>query len=353
MMVPLAISPAAIRLSTEARGRREIDRIHRELTELVYSHGLIAFGCEEAKQEFLEAVRELGRSSTVAAQYWDAVLTHLGANRRLVDADPTPGCDVGAVATIDELREAWSGRTRVAVMHDEKAEALGLDPNDWSFFDFRSMIEIGRHDLGWNCRTVRDFRSESERGVVVAGTNRDYIWDWYLEPLVLASKRISVFDRFAAKNIVMRHRNGRADRYPVTALGWLLQQIDSVDRTGIEISIFTGLQGVGAETLRAVDVEAAIRGVWGGRPGAAAIASIAVHAASWEDDRGLPHDRHIRFDVAAVVQLPAGIDRFDRESLNRDIAIDYRWVAEPVAKAIDAERQVMDASSASQFTVRD
>jgi hypothetical protein len=103
--------------------------------------------------------------------------------------------------------------------------------------------------------------------------------------------------------------------------------------------------------LSAHDVETAIRRVWGGVPGAQAISTITVYTASWEENRGLPHDRHIRFDAGAVLQLPAGIDRFDRQALNRDVSIDYRWVTEPIAKAVDAERQVRDALGGSTFRI--
>ena len=74
--------------------------------------------------------------------------------------------------------------------------------------------------------------------------------------------------------------------------------------------------------------------------------------ASWQANRSLPHDRHMRFDLGCVIELPAGLDRFNKPRLTEDVTITYRWLTEPLRKAENAEQAVRTEQSAAHAVIR-
>jgi hypothetical protein len=353
VIAPVSVSTAAIRESWESRQGRELTALHGDLTEALVAHGMLVFASDDAASDFREALRELEQRDPNALKKWEAAVAALHANRRMRRYRPPIAVPLEQVEDLPTLRTNWRSALGVAVVDDERAGQLGVPDDAWSQVDPDSKIDVARPAAGWRCETFRTLREITNGGCLLRGTRREEAWERIFAPLARQAGHLYILDRYAASNIVRRYNDERADRYPVTALGWLLQKIDASARKDIQVSIFSGddVGGRPGEPATIAEFEDAVRSVWGGVPGGAAIARIDLHAASWQVTRSLPHDRHIRFDLGCVIELPAGLDRLDKETLNQDVTIAYRWLSDPLRKAENAEQAVRTDRSAEHAVI--
>jgi hypothetical protein len=351
MIAPIAVSASAIRSSCNGRNVRELNALHEDITEAVLAHGHVVFASDSERSQFIRSLKELERHAPDASKRWEAALIALQAYGRTQTRHPPAETSLEDVASLGALRRSWRGHLGVAVVEDDKAESLGVEERAWSWVDPETGIEVARAGAGWHCATFKGFRDLWTEGVVETGTSRDELWERFLLSIVPYSHTISIFDRYAASNIIRRHRDSQAHRYRITALGWLLQQIDATVGAQVEVELFTGNDAGAGGTVTISQLRDAVSTVWGGRPGARAIQRIYLHMASWAESRQLPHDRHIRFDVGCAVEFPAGLSVLDKPRLREDVTVVYKWLPTPLRKAETAEDDVRNDATTVTATI--
>lgn len=349
MITPVGVSVEVIRESL-ARDLRELNAMHEDLTDALLAHGLLVLASEDAGRDFRRALADLARVAPDAEKRWEAALSSLHSARRLSTWRPPIEPPLERIRDVKSLRTSWRDAICVAFVDDEAADALGVPQSEWSFIDPESEMDITRGRSAWRSSTFRTLRELALDGCFERGTERDEVWTRFFEPLVWFSRRIVIFDRYAASNAIRRQTDPRRDEFEMTALGWLLQGIDESDMADpIEVDIFSGDDGAsgGIEQF-----EEAVRFVLDGDPGAGAIQRIDLYMGSWGQNPRLPHDRHIRFDLGCVAELPAGLHVFNKPKLRADVSIAYRWLNRSLRKAEAAERFVRRDPNTTRATIR-
>ena len=195
-------------------------------------------------------------------------------------------------------------------------------------------------------------------GVLLKGTDRDEMWDQIFRPLAVASRRITIVDRYLSKALQSSAAGVAEGRAPRRShVTWLLDRIHTggdPERT-VKVSIVTGVDQKDSPDDSA-GLESAFTAAWS-PTGEGRIKTVELVAGYWPrpagsapDQRGrrqapqadvqLPHDRHISFDVACAIEIPAGIDRFHRPPAAEDVSVIYRWLPDGMDKVRDAEDAV-------------
>lgn len=250
---------------------------HRQLIELLQSHGQLVFADADDRSTFLTAIRALPPS---IRQLWTTALPAFLA----ASANPAIDRALAEVRTVPDLTAHWRARIEVAFFADIKARSLGLTPGDASFVEPTSKIEVTRIDLARESERFR--RALNLVGAdIPRNADRGDVWRERFEPLATAVKTVTILDRYAVDQLLRGQGQG---------LEWFLGRLDRSSQ--VHVHLIAQLDA----PQRTAPACAALRALLG-RLNAGGVQSLTVTFAPSAAFRDEAHSRHVRLGPLAVL----------------------------------------------------
>ena len=347
MIARMSVSAEALR---RLAGTGEADQAvmlarHKDLATACLEHGCLVLSNSQETADFRAWLNEIRTSSPGAFKLWAETFTTLREKRRVLQLNPGTAQLLDAVQDIAELRAEWAGKTQLAIVRDDQAQALGLPNGEMSFIDDPSGIDIAPGSLAIHCRTLADLRERAAEGVFEQGDSRELFWETVLRPLAENAHVITMFDRYLYKGM-LRWRDYRDQ----DVVPWLLSRIDELDPSARRQVVLMG--AINPEQpdpfpASADSVVSLINEHWRPLTGGGIRAIEVVGARRWP-----PHDRHMSFDLGVGITVPAGFDRFAQREVRDEEGVEwsYRWKPRAMRKLTTAESLVRTSRGAETLT---
>ena len=340
MIARLAIAAEALDDLAQL-GTRGAKREHERLLQLVREHGALVFADGEAATQFLRRVRE-GSSPLPAGvgKRWNELVIDFHKANRMRVAEPSLAPPLRS-ARFEEVSPAWAQAVDVAVIDGDTATALGVPDEDGLLTDSATGFEVALADSIGQTNHLTRIKRLRDKGFHPEGALREEFWGEVVFPIWDVSSRATVLDRYLFKQIWRGARNEQ--------LQWLIQRLAGATvrrprRITLIGEALADCQVNLDQVLQVVD-EACRGGV---------VDKVTVKLVP-PPGRGqtphLPHERHIRFDNAAVFLGP-GFDRLSRSKVTAHDGLhwDYRWSPEALTALRAVEDRAARASGVQDAT---
>ncbi|MHA6751535.1 hypothetical protein ACX31A_11725 [Dermacoccus nishinomiyaensis] len=231
-----------------------------------------------------------------------------------------------------DLGAAWASAVDVAVVGETMADLLGIPDDDGLMADPATGFEVALADWVAVTNHLTAIKELRDRGFHAQGRSRDDFWREVLAPIWSVSTHATVVDRYLFRKIW----NGKRDEH----VRWLLRRLNETPgKRGRVVLIGEALSSVDADMDLVLQVIS--EACQGGRIDAVTVQLTPPHRGS---SPYLPHDRHIRFDNAAVY-LNAGFDRLSCSTITAPDGLvwEYRWAHDAMQALRAVEKRALRA----------
>ncbi len=314
-------------------GTRQAKREHERLLQLVREHGALVFADGEAAKQFMRRVRDANAPlpAGVGKRWNELALDFLQTNRMRV-AEPSLAPPLRS-AKLAEAGRTWGQAVDVAVVDGDTAVALGVPDEDGRLTDPATGFEVALADSVGETVHLAHIKNLRDKGFHPEGASRDEFWQEVLRPIWDMSSRATVLDRYLFKKVWWGTRGEHVQ--------WLLERLAGTSgrkprRLTLIGEALPDSQADLDQVLRVVD-EAC-------RDGGLNEVTVKLVPPGRGRTTHLPHDRHIRFDKAAVY-LYAGFDRLSRPTIQAHDGLhwEYKWSPDALAALRDVEARASRA----------
>lgn len=299
MIAKINISAKALNTLSTASPRVN-KRAHEKFISRINKHGYLVFENDLAASEFMDYLKHDAQNLPAGvAKRWRELVLELHKHTRLKAARPPLNYSVSEADEFRALSNAWESDIDVAVVDPDTAKTLGVPENDGNKVSPESGFEVTVADVAVDCHHFETFDSLIDRGVYSNGSTRDSFWRDVLYPLWFSSRKAIILDRYLLKGWL---EYGWKDEH----VQWLARMLAHSRGPQGDLTLICETPQMSAsyfdgalETLKSMSSGGRLRSI-----------ELVLIPGDW-GRRRLPHDRHIRFDSAAV-SLHAGFGRLSR-----------------------------------------
>jgi hypothetical protein len=320
VIAPVTLSADALTDGCGQTGTR-LAELHRRLTTLLIAHGQVVFADKDAEGYFREQVEALGRISPSAYKYWEGFLQY----GRLAHAEMGGLPPVEQIVDLSDLLAAWGNVVDLAVMESDRIAVLGAPDGAAVWREPTSGLEIACHDSADASHTLGSLRQLDGRRTIRKGTDRERIWEQRMAPLVRASDRLHLLDRFLGESLDRFYREqdrpARRRHAAANELEWLLSRVAGA-AGGATLSIYTRHPDDWQPSVVVKALERAVAGADLVGGGLVTVQLFLVPDRCWT-----PHDRHFRADRSGI-GLSAGFDRLRQPQADRGFTLTYLYAGD-------------------------
>ena len=298
--------------------------LERDFQSLLRAHGRILLASRQEFGRLMEILKDPGLLSAGEQARWTALLGSLRTDGRMALLDPTAPEGIDEFGRLQHIENTVDHLRAAAVISRDSFAALAPEAvrgDTTTEGGLGVAIASAASDLA----AFASAQAHSGRLTFSGGTARDDVWKALFAPVASHSRRVVVHDRYLLKALVNHHRSHDSS---VEHLVWFLRRLDGAAQPGTRVKLYAAAELVGFCT-NAAEVKEALDTRWPNRSGK--LEAIELHLIDHARDQH--HDRHIRFGESIGFDLPAGMDRLSKPSLDIDSGFSYHhlWSSGAIA----------------------
>lgn len=337
MIVDVCITPEGLIETSTLTSGSMARLIQKQLASILESHAYVLFPSDEHAKLMIRSLGDRGVFTVDDETRWKEILVRLKNAKRLRSAYAEESAQIARSISEESISSGVLEplpETRVIVVNGGLLKLVFRDvaQGHARLPDGSTLALPDALDELEEFRVLLDLKNRSFHPL---GTSRMEVWRELFAPLVRVSRSIVLFDRYLLQDFYGGRQNDSSPEH----VRWFLERISTEAAPDARVTLVFETGGRSNVPSDPMQVLADLDSVSGFSLNTQQ--SVEVVVGDWVRDRGLPHNRHIRFGGLGY-RLIEGFDRLSKADIRDQSGFNWQFLSstEAVNALVAAENRV-------------